>query len=202
MRLSKGRSPPTDGKDAYHLPQPDGTVIHGKTLELLIRNVFEYRVRNNIDPGDIERDIDNYYCAKWPGFCAPEKNGLGKSPKAAAQDMLNRVSRWSSSIAHRMPRGGYPLVMLAEAEKRAAICSVCPKNGGWRSGCGGCDATTLQIVQALKQLKKTTKDGNLSACQIGGFENSAAAWLPVEALPISDGERAAMPAPCWRKQFP
>lgn len=202
MRLSKGRSPPSDGKDAYHLPQPDGTVIHGKTIDALIRNVFEYRVRNNLDPGMIEEDIDRYYCTKWPSFCAEAQTGLGKSPKQQSQEMLNRVSRWASSIAHRMPRGGYALVMLSEAEKRASICAACPKNGGWRSGCGGCDATTLQIVQSLKQLKKTTKDGNLSACQIGGYENSAAAWLPTDALPITEAERAAMPVECWRKQIP
>lgn len=202
MRLSKGRSPPTDGIDAYHLPLPDGTVIHGKSIELLIRNVFEYRVRANLDPGNIEADIDAYYCAKWPAFCAEAQTGLGKSPKQQSQDMLNRVSRWASSAAHRMPRGGYPLVILSEAEHRAAICAACPKNGGWRSGCGGCDGTTLQIVQSLKQLKKTTKDGNLSACQIGGWENSAAAWMPADALPVSDADRAALPAQCWRKQLP
>lgn len=194
--------PPTDEVDRYHFPVGGGVVIHGNTLDKLIQNVFEYRIRNNIEPGNIEADIDAYYCAKWPTFCHDDKAGVGLSATAQAKEMLNRVSRWISSLVHRMPRGGFLLVLASEAEERAIICAGCPRNGNWRSGCGGCDAATLQLLQQVKSLRKTSRDGNLGACQIGGWEMSSAVHLPSTCTPITDEQRAEMPANCWRKALP
>lgn len=198
-KLGVGRMPPTDGVDKYHLPVGGGVTIHGNTKESLIKNVFEYRLRNNIPIGDIDADIDSFYCEKYPSFCHDEKAGIGKSTKAKAQEMLNRVSQWASTAARKMPRGGWDLATTAEAERRAAICVQCSQNGGWRSGCGGCDAVTFQLLQGLKKMHTTGRDGNLSACRIGGFELSTAVHMPAEATPITAEQREQMPTPCWRK---
>jgi len=202
-KLIPGRMPPSDGGGKFHLPVGGGVVLHANSLENLVKIVFEWRIRNNVPPGDIEDDINSYYCARWPKFCTAEASDTDPTiPHVSSEPMLNRVSRWVSTVAHAMPRGGYPLESPTEAERRAAICAACPKNGGWRGGCGGCSATTLAILQQLKQLKKTGKDGSLMGCTVGGWENGAAIWLPASTTAPSESQRTALPEACWRKSLP
>lgn len=202
MRLSGGRLPPTNGIDKWHYPQGK-IVINASDREELTRRIFEFRLRNGIPIGNIEQDIDRYYCDRWPGFCTEERRDRNpNAPWEPKESMLNRVSRWAAATIHAMPKGGYALVTAAEAERRAAICVQCTKNTGWRGGCGGCSASTLQLLMQIKQLRKTTRDGSLTGCSVGGWENSSAAWLPPEALPVTEEQRTTMPAACWRKQIP
>lgn len=193
-----GRSPPTDGTSHWRFPQ-GAVMIRAGTHKELIERVFEFRLRNYIPTGDIEREISDWYCAQFPRFCHEDGDGIGPSAKQKAAAMLQRVAQWVSNLARKMPRGGYPLVTAAEADARATICAQCPKNGHWKSGCGGCDAATLQLLQSVKQLKKTIRDGNLAACEVGGWENSTAIWMPKEQLALSPEQIAQLPTPCWRK---
>jgi hypothetical protein len=199
LRLSHGRSPPTDGKAAYHFPVTPSVTLHGKTLDELRTVIHEYRLRQNMPLGDVDTDIDAYYCGKWPTFCHDAKDGIGPSVREKSAAMMRRVSQWVAGLIHKMPRGGYELVTQKEADTRATICAECPQKGPWRSGCGGCDASTLTLLQQVKQLKRTSKDGNLASCSIGGWENSSAIWLPESCLPLSEAQKNTLPAPCWRK---
>lgn len=201
MKLALGRMPPSDGIDKFHFPQ-GSVVIHGGNFEKLIENIFEYRLRNNLPLSDIEREVHDFYCSRYPSFCHPDSSDNNPVGRRNGESMLNRVSRWASATIRTMPRGGYSLVTSAVAESRAQICMACPKNGGWRGGCGGCSAATLQLLQQIKQLRKTKNDGNLSACQVGGWENGAAVHLPTIALPLSVEQHAALPEKCWRKMEP
>jgi hypothetical protein len=179
-------------------------MLRAKSHPELLDLMFDYRMRNNIALGDPERDVSDWYCPQYPRFCTPEPSDTDPSAlRTSSEPMLNRVSRWASMTAHRMPRGGFPLVAPAAAESRALICAACPKqDSSWRGACGGCSATTLAILQQLKSLKKTTKDGNLGACSIAGWANLVAVWLPTDALEITDAQKAALPAACWRKAIP
>lgn len=194
-RLNRGRVPPGDGVATYHYPQ-GAVVIHGNTREELVRNIFEYRMRNGLAIGDIEADVDAYYCAKWPGFCNDSEPGTGKPPRDV---MLNRVTTWVAGAAQQMPRGGYEMTAADEAERRAAICTQCRKNTAWKVGCAGCSSVTSQLILAVKKNRKTSRDGSLMACEVGSWENGAAAHLPVTALPLHEALRAELPDECWRK---
>ncbi len=200
-KLGKGRMPPSDGGSKYHFPVAPNVVIRGATLDELRDNIFAWRLRAGVDAGDIVADINAYYCEKWPTFCHDDGAGITPSAQAQSQDVMNRVTQWVSGVAQRMPRGGYPLEIQTIADERAAICAACPQNKTWRSGCGGCDAATLALIQQVKSLRRTAKDGNLGGCMVAGFDNSAAAWLPVTATKITDAQRAAMPEACWRKKL-
>ena len=194
--------PPGDGIDKWHFQQ-GSVVLHAGDREELTQRIFEFRLRSNIEIGNIEAEIDRYYCDKWPGFCFPEARDRNPSaPWMPNESMLRRVSRWVAALIHKSPRGGYPLVTSAEAEGRALLCGACAKNVPWRGGCGSCSASTLQLLQQLKQLRKTKQDGTLMGCQVGGWENSSAVHLPPEATAITEDQRSAMPALCWRKQLP
>ncbi len=200
----KGRVPPSDGTSHWRYPVAPGVILRAKGHQELTEAIFEYRLRNNIPPGNIEVDIANFYCGLYPSFCHAERADTDPSiPRVSSEPMLNRVSRWASITAHAMPRGGLELVTKAEAERRAVICAACPKQANdWRGGCGGCSATTMQILQQLKKLKSTPVDGNLGACSVAGWFNGSSVWLPVEALAVDDQQKAAMPEACWRKSLP
>lgn len=191
-RLLIGREPPTDALSKWRFPQGD-VVLRGNTKDELIRVIFEYRLRNNIDVGDPNADIDSYYCRQYPKFCV-QSDGM---PSQNAEPMLNRVSRWAAAMARQMPRGGYAFEAQAEADRRAQICMNCPKNVAWRGACGGCSGSTLQLLQQVKSLKKTRRDGNLNACTVTGWENGASVWLPLAVLRVSDDQRADLPEACW-----
>jgi hypothetical protein len=193
--LSSGRLPPTDGESKWRYPQ-GAVMLRADDKEQLIQQIFQYRLRNNIPIGDIEADINRFYCNRFPRFC--QENGVAIAP-AQQDSWLNRITRWASQMVHQMPKGGYELEPSDVAEKRANVCVNCRFNIGWRGGCSPCASQTVSVVQQIKQLKKTKRDGNLSACAIGGWENSAAVWLGASVLTISDEAKARMPEQCWRK---
>ena len=193
--LSTGRLPPTDGESKWRYPQ-GSVLLRADDKDGLRDQVFQFRLRNNIPIGDVEGDINRFYCNLWPRFC--QEDGSGVAP-AQQESWLGRISRWASQMVHQMPKGGYEMEPADVAEKRATICVNCRFNVGWRGGCSPCASQTVSVIQQIKQLKKTKRDGNLSACAIGGWENSAAAWLPVSVLTASEDAVNRMPVGCWRK---
>lgn len=204
MRLPRGgRVPPTDGVSHWRFQVADGVMLRAKSHDELVEVIFEFRLRNNITIGDPERDISDAYCAQFPAFCHQEPSDTDPSAaRVSTEPILNRVSRWASIQARQIPKGGYELVPKAEAESRAAICAACPRQDTrWRGGCGGCSASTMQILQQLKKLRTTSKDGNLGACSIAGWANLVAIHLDADELPITEEMRTALPAPCWRKKL-
>ncbi len=202
MKLSRGKVPPTDnGQGGWHFPAAENVILRGSTEEALTKQIFEYRLRNNLPIGDIERDIDRYYCTRWPQACHPEATDTSGQPRPAARraNLIERIALWASTAFRTMPRGGYELETTPEATKRAQTCLGCPKNVSWRSGCSSCNASTSKLLLELRKLRKTPHDGNLLACDIGGWDNQSALHLPVSATPITEEQRAQMPSHCWRK---
>lgn len=199
MKLMRGRSPP----GGWHFEVATGVKLTAVTEELLTKAIFEYRVRNNIPIGEISRDIDRYYCTRWPDACHKESSESagydnGVMP-TVDEPIVNRITRWASLSLRRQPQGGHQLVSADEAQRRATICASCPKNTSWKGGCAGCSQTVLSILIQLRQLRKTSKDGNLNACVCGGWDNMTAVHMPVSELEIAPEQKASMPAACWRK---
>lgn len=172
-------------------------MLRANSKEELREVIFQYRLRNNIPIGNIEADIDKWYCDRWPGFCIPDDTDTSTFD----EPLLNKISRWAAEKAKHMPVGGYELTIPAEAEKRAEVCVKCIYNKPWKGLCGGCSASTLQLLQQIKKTRRTKKDGNLSACTLAVWDNSVAVHLGVKDLPVSDDVKAKMPEGCWRKQM-
>lgn len=175
------------------------------TEALLIQQIHEYRLRNNIPPGDIERDIDQYYCTKYPEACqkeaadyAPEK-GLPKDPPR--EPLVNRVTRWVTTLVTRMPRGGFQMESAQVAASRALICAGCPGNKPWRTGCLGCSSNVATLLLQVRSLRKTPQDALLYACNFAGWGNEAAVHMPVAQLQLGDSQIADLPERCWRKKL-
>jgi hypothetical protein len=177
--------------------------IKAATKELLIKQVFEYRMRNNIAPGDVEKDIDLAYCSKWPDACWKEPHEQGRAPKTMsyAESMLGRVSRWATSILAKMPSGGVTLVGQSEATSRAAICTNCAKNMPWRGGCSGCSKSAVTVLAQIRRMNRTPNDGQLMGCQVGGWDNATAAWMTADNVRLTEEQRQAAPGNCWARDL-
>lgn len=198
MKLGRIKQPP----GGWHFVMPDGTKLTAMNEERLVAQIHEYRIRNNIPPGDIERDIDDYYCLNWPEACHKEPSDyLGPSAPSGPtrEPLVNRVTRWVTSLIARMPRGGFAVVASDEAARRALICASCPANKQWRSGCLGCSSNVAALLTQLKGLRRTPQDDYLMACTFGGWGNEAAVFMNAGELPLTDSQKAEMPDKCWRK---
>lgn len=198
MKLMRGRQPP----GGWHFEVVPGRVLRAINEAELTELIFEYRVRNNLPIGEISRDIDRYYCERWPDAChkdATEYPGAKNATVPVAEPMLNRVTRWASLTARQMPAGGYALVPREEADRRAAICVACRQNVNWRGGCTGCSASTLALLAQIRQLRRTGRDGNLSGCALGGWDNLTAVHLPADRLVLAPEQQAQLPPACWKR---
>lgn len=201
MKLSRGKVPPAVDGVHWHYPVTPTQMLKANTEADLLQLIFEYRMRNNLPPGDPERDIDKYYCENWPSACQKEPSDYGMAGAATVmrESLLNRVTRWAAYLAQKMPRGGFSLVPAAEVERRGMICFACPKNVPWKVGCQGCSSATSTLLMQLRQLRTSTRQGNLLSCQVIGQDNATAVHLEQKDLPVTDEQRSQLPANCWRK---
>lgn len=197
MKVGRGKIPP----NGWHFEVAPGVKLEAINEEELIKQIFEYRLRNNMPAGDIERDIDNYYCSRWPQACHKEPSDWAPGTESAppAEPLLNRVARWVATLLHHQPKGGYPLISADEANKRSLICVGCPKNQPWRVGCTGCSSSTATLLAQMRKLQAVKNQGNLMGCGVCGWDNSTAAWMPKETLMLTSDQEAALPDRCWRK---
>jgi hypothetical protein len=193
VKIMRGRTPP----GGWHYEVSPHPRLEAINEEELIKLIFEYRLRNNLPIGDIERDLDNYYCSRWPEACQKEQAdwGIPQPEVTHVEPLLNRVTRWVSQLIRTQPRGGYELVSAEEAARRGSICAGCPKNQPWRVGCRGCSNSTASASAALRKMLSSRQHGDLHACEMGGWDNQTAVWMPKESLE----EPAGLPERCWRR---
>lgn len=177
-------------------------MLKTSTEEQLVQLMSEYRLRNGLPQGDIEADIDSYYCAKYPNFCHKEAKDYfpeSTQPSQPREPMLNRVSRWAAWMKDKMPRGGYNLVPQLVADERGNICKNCSKNAPWRGGCAGCSQAVLTLLAQIRGLRSSKHQGSLMACSTAGWENVTAVHQEIKALELTPEQIAALPQACWRK---
>jgi len=200
VKISRGKMPP----GGWHFMVAAGVRLEAINEEELTKRIFEYRLRHHIEIGDIERDLDTYYCGQWPEACHKEAKDWdvdfqGPNVSNHATPLLNRVTMWAAGLLHILPRGGFELGSKEEAARRGLACAGCPKNQSWRVGCRGCSNSTATVLTQLRQLRTSQQEGNLHGCEVGGWDNQTAVWLPVAQMPITPEQRAALPDRCWRK---
>lgn len=202
-RLNRGRKPPSsDGSGMWEFPVAPKVMLRAMTEEALKQQIFEWRLRNGQPVGDIEKEIEAYYCKTWPNACneEPADRNPNAAPLPPHETMATRIARWAAMVAHAMPRGGFSLSDKDAAEARASACHGCPKNVSWRGGCSSCTQSTNAVLLSLRQMKKTTRDGNLLGCLVLGSDNQTSVWLPETVTQVSDDQNLQLPDRCWLKR--
>jgi hypothetical protein len=200
VKLNRGKTPP----NGWHFEVAPDVKLEAINEEELTKLIFEYRLRNNLPLGDIERDIDEYYCTRWPTACHREPKDwpeVSADNAPHAQPMMNRVARWAAMLLHLQPKGGYPLVSAEEAARRGLICVGCPHNQPWRGGCSGCTSNAATLLAQMRQTQSSRHNGSLSGCDVAGWDNQTSVWMPKEVLPVTESQEAELPSRCWRKSL-
>lgn len=199
--------PPGGTGGVWTFPVSPNCSVSGATFELLAKAVFEWRLANAQNPGQVEADIDAYYCRHWPEACSPEAVDSQYPAGVSADDkMSDRVLSWVTGMVdvRRVPQGGWPLVSLKAAEARAAICASCHRNVDFPSGCGGCDDSVRQASARIRSHRASALPHSLRACTLFGWHNESAGHLTADALsvPPDDERRKLAPPACWLAPTP
>lgn len=194
MNLIQGMMPP----NGFHFPEGK-VILRAGSLQELVSVVEAYRAENDIPYKDVEPEIHEYFCSRWPNFCHFYDNEQALqqpfvSP-VAKPTLLNDLQAWSSSIINQQnePLG----VDAGVAEARADICKRCDHNVKWKSGCGSCINAVERTTAAIRSARDTTTSKTLGACNVMRHCNRTAVWLDKTAFlnPASP-----LPKACWLNQ--
>ncbi len=171
--------------------------VEGSSYQSVAEAVLRYRLENKLNVGNPLKDVLDYVCTNWPHFCSvhnPPINGGNANPSLAS-----RVSVWMSGLyraARTLPAGNF--VTQEEASRRAKICEKCPLNKDWKTGCGSCLQSAVQLGYTFRAGRSVPNEKALGACEASGQENATAVWVK-GLTPLSPDEYSKLPAPCWRK---
>lgn len=192
MKALTGQLPP----GGWHLPVMEDVVLEAPTKDLLIKMVFDWRLRNGYAPGDVEKDIDDFVCSQWPKYCGNTPNEIATENKGV--DLDKRVASYAASVARNMPRGGYEVTPTLQAVERAKICTACSSNLLWKKGCGSCSNSTENLLYQVRGMRSVPGETALGACNITGNELKTDVWLDTQRLSEESPLKEALPQNCWK----
>jgi hypothetical protein len=181
----------------------------------LVNKLAEYRGFCGLPLGNPQQDIDNYICNTYPNMCgrqpALEEEGVDKVELSygvpVQKSPRERVMQWA---ANRMQNvGQIEFVDSDEADRRAAICNVCPKKIQWNApieGCPGCQAYVEEAEAKLIKISanKCTAcavDLHGYSCAVAGHDLETACHLEEPALRHRKNYTGKFPEKCWLKDL-
>jgi hypothetical protein len=168
--------------------------IDGDNFKHLASNVLNLRISNGKPAGNPLEEVAEFICGQWPHFC---RGGDGEAPPQRGENashISRRVMVWMNTFLSA--RLG--LVDAKEADRRASVCALCPKNVDHRqSGCASCVQQVERDSFVFRKARVTPSDKKLGACEIIGQHNQTA--VHAELLDLPPAVRQELPAHCWRK---
>lgn len=165
IKLKNGIVPP----GRWHYKDRPYGAFYSK--EKLFEAETNYRLENHIPVADVEGDITEWICEKWPNQCTGAGHLAADHP-SRQEKMVDKVARWAT----KWMKWGFPLVLPDQAEKRAKICLQCPNNVGWETGCGSCTSHANRSLALVRQNREVKDFKKLKACSMTGWCNRTAVW--------------------------
>jgi hypothetical protein len=170
----------------------------GSTFETLLNNVGRTRVAIGAVSGlDLRTEVEDWVCDAYPGDCTgvdmniPRKINLGLSDIMHGTRMLLKI---------KMAKD--PLVDLAEAERRGAICKTCPYNQKFAKPCSGWCPELATLVRDIIGNQGTYYDQFLHGCAICRCFLPSAIWvkLDLQCSVLDDNVKNQFKAVpnCWK----
>lgn len=154
-----------------------------------------------------EQEIQNILCASLPlgatNCAAYDPNDSG-APQATRRvtinDAINFTQVIGAGIKNALAGGRSGFVDQAEANRRAQICLVCPKNVTVE-GCTSCRNLINWIAQVVGK-KTTPLDGSLNGCAVCGCELRTAVHveLDIQRKGITPEMDQEFIPGCWKKK--
>lgn len=167
------------------------------TYQAMLNKVAVHRRANNLLPLS-EASIQDILCQQaHEGVCGgtQEKGAALVHAEITGADAIN-----GTKVIFSLVKSGGRLVKQEEAERRAKICSSCPLNVDYKSGCASCATTLAGFVLKITKKRKTTMDGNLKACGVCHCMNTAQVHVPYKHLKkgITPAMDDLWPEECWK----
>lgn len=194
MKLRNLSDGPPGGWRFKHLDT--GFVSTGVTFQQLVQKVLQYRQNHSapiVSEGfarlsdEIEADIcASMEPADQASYCDTKFRPLTGIHWKEVSRFLHTLAAWVKT--------GFTQVPQEEAERRAAICAVCPLNIGL-AGCAICRSSLKAGRDALMQAR-TSQDVKLEACGVCGCDLKTSVHVPINVL-RSDRE-LQYPDWCWK----
>jgi hypothetical protein len=178
----------------YTFTDRDGVRFFESSIEELAEAVRSFRIRHGKVLGDPRQEVVDQICARSPHSCRKVDNPNATREAIASTKFGARVVKWLGLVADAMGLRPTELVSKQEAQRRAEICSKCPRQLTWKTGCGGCDQSARRMALAIRKNKETPLSGMLLACEVLSEDTRTSIWL--QQKPSTD---ANLPENCWRK---
>lgn len=182
---------PGDGTaNEWRYVQPEtGAVMHGFSYWAIKEAVVKHRSAMKLDlsEGWEERFQDELCRQNEQVPCdRREKQPITKKGLSVAD-----LKRFMNTLLAQ--KGVF--VSQEEAERRATICSTCPKNQSV-PGCWGCSGIMKMVAQYLGK-KHTSRDRALESCAVCGCVLRAKVWLEMDTI---DNTGLEYPEHCWQRK--
>lgn len=188
---------------------PDtGAQFSRTTYMSMVGVIHKHRAGNQL-PQLSEARIQQVLCrSAYPGVCSGEDEVV-EEPEAEKYPVLPTISgddvvRGTKVIWNLIKakfKGGDSLVSPEEAERRARICSDCPKNVEHdKENCKACIARLATLAKKIVSGGITTVDENLKTCSVCHCSNKAQVWVPYEHLKkgMTPAMESEWPDVCWK----
>lgn len=145
-----------------------------------------------------EQQVEQQLCERHPLECEPDSPKLRRRRRLTWGDLMRGTEVLLSYVA-----AGSPVVEVAEAERRAAICAGCPANTSFDKPCGGLCQRLVDMVRSAVGNRRTSHHDQLKACGVCHCLLEAAVQMPLEhqckgvteEMKVEFAEYSA----CWKK---
>jgi hypothetical protein len=194
MKLRNLSDGPPGGWRFKHLDT--GFVSTGVTFQSLVQKVLQYRQNHQVPivsegfarlSDEIEADIcASMEPADQASYCDTKFRLLTGIHWKEVWRFLLTLAVWVKT--------GFTQVPQEEAERRAAICAVCPLNVGL-AGCAIC-RTSLKAMRDALMSASTTQDTKLQACGVCGCDNKTQVHVSIAVLRTA--KELEYPDWCWK----
>jgi len=178
------------GFQKYKFKDPDTNFkFEATTLAKLIQHIEQYRIQNELEPLEFINDVVLHYNCMLPenmGVCSPSGETL---KRGVVQYIKGGVSLLKNLLYHKM-------VSQEEANKRAAICKLCPHNVFPDKG--PFVKWADHIAEASTGGRKALDHNSLGNCELCTCPLRAKVWA-IEPFGNSVEVDKSLPHFCWQK---
>jgi hypothetical protein len=165
----------------------NGVEFHEGAPDKLVDSIVKYRSQNRIPIGDPLREIEEYFCTKFPSQCHGATAVNTKQPKKNVR-FIDKVLAWAQWIYSTDTE----TVDDITANNRSSICHACECQVEWQNDCPKCINDVKRILIILRKGKEPITHG-LKGCRAWEFDSKTACFMKKQPTTPTN----TVPARCW-----
>lgn len=174
---------------------PNGWKIHTSGVlfehgspDGLVDAITKYRIQNRLPVGDPLREVEDYFCTKYPSQCNGAMAANTKEEPRKQQRFIDKVLAWAQAVYS----SNTEVVDDMTANNRSAVCHACVGQSEWQDQCPKCVADVRRLLIILRKGKEPVI-GGLKGCRFWGFDSKTACYMKQQPT----APEGHVPASCW-----